>query len=81
MTVEHYLEYLALESILDNYIYSQYTAKGSPTYCEFWFANNSCKDNLDQDIVLNLKKLKNRITELQKELLEDYIEKYTKDKL
>lgn len=64
MIKERYLEYLALNTILNDYMYIDDYDKNEPT-CEIYLANK-------KPIVLNSKKLRERITEIQKEFLEPY---------
>lgn len=66
MITETYLEYLCLNSILDGYMCANELTLGRPDDCEFWYANNT-KGRL------HLHKLKDRVTKLQKELLENYV--------
>ncbi len=63
MIKERYLEYLALDTILNHYM-SDYS-RNEPK-CNLYLANNKC-------IVLDTKKLRARVTKLQKEFLEEYI--------
>lgn len=65
MMNEHYLEYLALNSILQDYlIAAALTFNSKDNYG--WYANGM-KFKIDLD------KLKDRITELQKRFLKDYV--------
>ena len=67
MINERYLEYLALDSIMQGWMSSVEFNLNRPDVCEtFWFA-----DGTKAPILLN--KLKARITELQKEFLSPYI--------
>lgn len=66
MTTEKYLEYLCLNSILNDWLYMGELAKNRSDICTLWYANNT-------EGKLELNKLKNRVTELQKELLENYV--------
>ena len=66
MINECYLEYLALDSILQSYMSAEELTKNRPRECTMWYANNT-QEKID------LTKLKDRITKLQKEFLEPYI--------
>lgn len=67
MCPEHYLEYLCLDSIMQGWMSSAEFTLNRPEICEtFWFADGTKQP-------LNLSKLKNRITELQKMFLKDYL--------
>ena len=63
MNKEEYLEYLCLDSILQGYVTTAY-------------ANTFCDDAecilLNRHMKINLKKLRERVIELQKKLLKDY---------
>lgn len=65
MINERYLEYLALSSILNEYMYLSDYSKNEPT-CKIYLADN-------KPIVLNTEKLRARVTELQKEFLSPYV--------
>lgn len=65
MIKERYLEYLALNTILNDYMYMSDYSRNEPK-CDLYLANKEC-------VVLDAKKLRARITELQKEFLEEYI--------
>lgn len=66
MTPEHYLEYLSLNTILNDYMSCGELTMNRPDVCDMWLA-----DNTPHKLLLN--KLKRRVTELQKELLKDYL--------
>lgn len=66
MINERYLEYLALDSILQGYMSSIELNMNRPRECTIWYADNTSG-------VLDLHKLKKRVTELQKEFLEPYV--------
>lgn len=64
MCLEHYLEYLVLDSIMQEWL--QFSLN-IPEICDnFYFADNT-------KVQLNLTKLKARITELQKMFLKEYL--------
>ena len=64
MIIERYLEYLALNTILNDYMYISDYSKNEPI-CEIYLADK-------KPIVLNARKLRERITKIQKEFLEPY---------
>lgn len=67
MNQNDYLEYLVLDSIIQGYTSCLEFNHNRPEICEtFWFADGT-KQSLD------LTKLKNRITELQKMFLKEYL--------
>lgn len=65
MVNEHYLEYLALDSILQGYMNSDSLIKNSKNN-KGWYADGT-------RFVVDLEKLKERVTELQKRFLKDYV--------
>lgn len=64
MKIEEYLEYLCLDSILQGYVTSNY----ANTYCN----EEYCSLLNDGKININIRKLRARVAELQKKLLQDY---------
>jgi hypothetical protein len=68
MTNERYLEYLALDSILQGYLYPSELTAGRPDKCEFYFADGTFA-------FINVNQLKERVAMLQKEFMEDYFYK------
>lgn len=66
MCPEHYLEYLALDSILMGYTRADALNFMSPDVFECWFADGTKHS-------IKLSKLKDRVTELQKMFLEEYL--------
>lgn len=66
MKTEKYLEYFFLNSILNDWLYMGELSQNRPDICTLWYANNT-------EGKLKLNKVKNRVTELQKELLGNYV--------
>jgi hypothetical protein len=66
MINERYLEYFALKDILDDNTYAENITKNRPQRCDFWYSDGTWG-------VLDLTKLKARLTELQREFLKDYL--------
>lgn len=66
MINERYLEYLALDSVLQGYMSAAELTIGRPRECTIWYADNTPE-------VIDLHRLKKRVTELQKEFLEPYV--------
>lgn len=65
MTNERYLKYLALNTILMDYMYMCDYSKNK-SECEIYLADN-------QPVKINAKKLRADVIELQKEFLEPYV--------
>lgn len=65
MTNESYLHYLALDSILQGYMSTEYF-NNNYEEARIWYANN-------EKAIINLKKLKDDVTKMQKEILHDYV--------
>lgn len=65
MVNEHYLEYLALDSILQGYMSFDSLSK-NPKNNKGWYADGT-------KFIVDLDKLKERVTELQKRFLKDYV--------
>lgn len=63
MINERYLEYLALDSIMQGYVSAEYF--NDYYYEECYLLNNHMK--------IDINKVKKRIIELQKEFLKDYV--------
>lgn len=63
--MEKYLEYLALNTILMDYMYLSDYSKNLPE-CEVYLADN-------KPVKLNASKLRARVTELQKEIIKPYV--------
>lgn len=67
MSINDYLEYLALDSILQGWMSSVEFNLNRPEICEtFHFADGTKQP-------LNLKRLKARVTELQRSFLTEYM--------